>query len=154
SGAVDVRHFQLRPGELLAVGSLFDRRVNNEIVNDLGLQPCTTRLRGWEVATVVLRPPGGLRRRRAARVAPWHEAASLFEVGPVGIEMAEFREMHPSDVAQRVRNLPLPRRRQLAEAMEDERLADMLEQLPEDEQLRIIEGLDLERVARVLRSEE
>jgi Mg/Co/Ni transporter MgtE len=34
--------------------------------------------------------------------------------------------------------------------MEDERLADMLEQLPEDEQLRIIEGLDLERVADVL----
>src|SRR5436309_15280697 len=49
SGTVDVRHFQLRPGELLAMGSLFDRRVNNEIVNDLGLQPCTTRLRGWEV---------------------------------------------------------------------------------------------------------
>ena len=34
--------------------------------------------------------------------------------------------------------------------MEDERLADLLEELPEDEQIRIIEGLDLERAADVL----
>jgi Mg/Co/Ni transporter MgtE len=34
--------------------------------------------------------------------------------------------------------------------MEDERLADLLEELPEAEQLRIIEGLDLERLINVL----
>ena len=34
--------------------------------------------------------------------------------------------------------------------MEDERLADLLEELPEEEQIRIIEGLDLERAAHVL----
>ena len=38
----------------------------------------------------------------------------------------------------------------LAEALEDERLADLLEELSEDEQVRIVEGLDPERVARVL----
>jgi Mg/Co/Ni transporter MgtE len=38
----------------------------------------------------------------------------------------------------------------LAEAMDDERLADLLEELPESEQLRIIEGLDLERLVNVL----
>jgi acyl-homoserine-lactone acylase len=37
-------------------------------------------------------------------------------------------------------------RKQLAEAMDDERLADVLEELPEAEQLRMIEGLDLERL--------
>ena len=61
-------------------------------------------------------------------------------------EVAALREMHPSDVAARVRSLPLNHRRQLAEVMEDERLADLLEELPEDEQLRIIEGLDLREV--------
>jgi Mg/Co/Ni transporter MgtE len=34
--------------------------------------------------------------------------------------------------------------------MDDERLADLLEELPEAEQLRIIEGLDLDRMINVL----
>ena len=34
--------------------------------------------------------------------------------------------------------------------MDDERLADLLEELPEAEQLRLIEGLDLERLIGVL----
>ena len=58
--------------------------------------------------------------------------------------------MHPRDVAGVVRALPLAQRRQLAEAMDDERLADLLEELPEAEQLRLIEGLDLDRLVDVL----
>src|SRR5436309_792917 len=110
SGTIDLRQFQLRHGELLAAGGLFEQRVDGEVVTDLGLCRAADRLRSWEVATVVLRPPGGLRRRRATRVVPWDEVRRLFEAGPVAIEMAELREMHPSDVAQRVRNLPLHRR--------------------------------------------
>ena len=34
--------------------------------------------------------------------------------------------------------------------MEDERLADLLEELPEDEQVELIESLDVERAADVL----
>ena len=149
SGTIDVRHFQLRPGELLAVGSLFGRRVSGEVVVDIGVRPVPDRARTWEVEAVALRSSGGLR-RRSTRVIGWREAQELFDAGPVAKEVAQFREMHPSDVAQRVRALPLERRRQLAEVMEDERLADVLEELPETEQLRIIEGLDPERVAHVL----
>ncbi len=65
-------------------------------------------------------------------------------------EAARLRDMHPSDVATMVRALPLSQRRQLAEAMDDERLADVLEELPEAEQLRLIEGLDLDRLIGVL----
>jgi Mg/Co/Ni transporter MgtE len=53
-------------------------------------------------------------------------------------------------MAHELRRLPLGRRRVLAEALEDERLADVLEELPEDEQVRLIEGLDRERLAHVL----
>ena len=38
----------------------------------------------------------------------------------------------------------------LASALEDDRLADLLEELSEDEQVRLVEGLDQERLARVL----
>jgi Mg/Co/Ni transporter MgtE len=58
--------------------------------------------------------------------------------------------MHPSDVASVVRALPVAQRRQLAQSMDDERLADLLEELPEAEQLRLIEGLDLARLMKVL----
>ena len=150
SGTIDVRHFQLRTGELLAAGGVLDRRVGGELVVDLGLQECAERARRWELAVVALRPTGGLRRRRVSRVVDWTEVASLFDAGPVGEEVAELREMHPSDVAQRVRRLPLERRRQLAEVMEDDQLADVFEELPEEEALRLIEGLGTERIAHVL----
>jgi len=46
-------------------------------------------------------------------------------------------------VAAVVRARPLQQRKQLAEVMDDDRLADLREELPEAEQLRLIEGLDL-----------
>ena len=48
-----------------------------------------------------------------------------------------------------VRALPIDQRRQLAEAMDDERLADVLEELPEEEQVRIVEQLDRDRLVGV-----
>jgi Mg/Co/Ni transporter MgtE len=67
----------------------------------------------------------------------------------IDAEAARLRDMHASDVATIIRALPPEQRRQLADAMDDERLADVLEELPEDEQLRLIEGLDMERLNSV-----
>ena len=64
-------------------------------------------------------------------------------------EAARLREFHPAEVAAVVRALPDAQRRQLAQAMDDERLADVLEELPEEEQVRIVEGLDRERLVGV-----
>lgn len=92
-----------------------------------------------------------LRRRPTYRLVDWDTVASLFApTTEMAAEAARLRDMHPSDVAGFVRALPLAQRRQLAEAMDDERLADLLEELPEAEQLRLIEGLDLERLMNVL----
>lgn len=150
SGTVDLRRFELRPGELLARRHVLDRPTGADVVNDLALQAVTGRFRSWEVAAVSVGPRGLLRRRRAARITLWHEAAELFDVGPEARQVAEFRELHPADMAQRIAGLAPERRRALAEAMDDERLADLLEELPEDEQVRLIESLDVERAADVL----
>ena len=94
-----------------------------------------------------------LRRRPSYRLLDIDELPGLFPVGAgteMAAEAARLRDMHPSDVAGVVRALPLAQRKQLAEAMDDERLADLLEELPEAEQLRIIEGLDIERMVNVL----
>ncbi len=93
-----------------------------------------------------------LRRRPSHRLVDWDEpiVTPLFAGTELSAEAARLRDMHPSDVATVVRALPLAQRRQLAEMLDDERLADLLEELPEAEQLRIIEGLDLERLLSVL----
>jgi CBS domain-containing protein len=150
SGSIDLRHFQLRPGELLAADSILDHRHGTNVVNDIALKAIEAKSPTWEVAAVALGSPGPLRRRRSSRVVDWKEVADLFETGAVAREVATMRDMHPSDVARLLRSLPLARRQQLAAAMDDNRLADLLEELPEDEQLRIVENLDLERLAHVI----
>jgi CBS domain-containing protein len=149
SGAIDIRHFHQREGELLAHRDLLDHRFGHEIVNDVGVEPAQTR-GGWVVATVSLRPPGPIRRRSRARIVPWAQVVALFDTGEMGAEMASLRELHPSDLADRLRELPLAHRRRVAAALEDEQFADVLEELSEDEQLRLVEGLDTERVADLL----
>ena len=149
TGTVDLRRFELRSGELLAKGSIFDRQLDGQVVNDLVLE-ATNEPRGWCVAAVSLGSAGFLRRRKSSREVPWSEVSSLFDTGPTGRQVAALRELHPADLAAHIAGLPPERRRILAEAMEDERLADLLEELPEEEQVRLIESLDLERAADVL----
>jgi CBS domain-containing protein/flagellar motility protein MotE (MotC chaperone) len=147
---VDLNPFKQKPGELLAK-EIIDRRVGLETVSDLALREATGRNGGWEIAKVRLaRRTSALRRRPSYRLVDWDEVPQLFDTTEMAAEAARMRDMHPSDVAALVRNLPADKRAQLAAVMEDERLADLLEELPEDEQLRIIEGLDLDRLVSVL----
>ncbi len=148
SAAIDLRGFTRRPGEILA-SDLIDRTIEGEVLTDLALRRTSGQRTGWEVSTVALRARSGLR-RRAPRLVPWREVRQLFDDSTIPVEIVGWREMHPSDVARAVRDLPLERRRVLAEAMEDERLADVLEELDEEEQVRLIEGLDVERLAHIL----
>ena len=124
---------------------------NGRRVVDIGLQPAPEPF-AWEVATVALgagrRMPG---RKRTPDVIDWSEAGELFsEQRPVDRQAATLGSLHPAEMANEIRNMPLSRRRLLAAALEDDRLADLLEEMPEDEQVRLIEGLDPERVGRVL----
>lgn len=147
---LDLNPFKARSAELLLGRDVIDRRVGDEVVSDVALRPVDDAS-GWEVATVRLAKRTPLRRRPSMRLVDWDEVAGLFSTGnEMAAEAARLRDMHPSDVAFVVRALPLGQRRQLAEAMDDERLADLLEELPETEQLRLIEGLDLERLVGVL----
>jgi CBS domain-containing protein len=148
--SVNLRQFELRAGERLAAGELFGSRVRNQRVVDVGITRAPEPFE-WEVATVALggrRVPG---LRRSPEVVDWSEAGDLFaQDRPLDREAATLGGLHPVDMARAIRRLPLSRRRVLAAALEDDRLADLLEELSEDEQVRIVEGLDPERIARVL----
>ncbi len=150
-GTINLKQFELRGGERLAVGELFGHRIGDRRVVDIGLQQAPEPF-SWEVATVALasgrRMPG---LKRAPDVIDWSEAGGLFfEDRPVDRQAATLGGLHPAEMATAIRRMPLSRRRMLAEALEDERLADLLEELPEDEQVRLLEGIDPERIGRVL----
>lgn len=148
--SVNLRQFELRQGERLLVGELIGRRVRDQRVVDIGITPAPEPF-AWEVATVALggrRVPG---LRRSPEVIDWSEAGDLFAYErPVDREVATLGGLHPAEMAAALRLMPISRRRMLASALEDERLADLLEELSEDEQVRLVEGLDRARLARVL----
>ncbi len=151
---VDLNPFKPRKGEIILGRDVIDKKFGDETVSDVALRPTTDgKASWWEPAKVRLARRSALRRRPSYRLVDVDEVPGLFGVaagGEMAAEAARLRDMHPSDVAGVVRNLPLMQRKQLAEAMDDERLADLLEELPEAEQLRIIEGLDIERLVGVL----
>jgi CBS domain-containing protein len=149
-GSVNLRQFVLREGERLLAGELIGKRLRNGRVVDIGITPAPEH-QGWEVATVAVagrRVPG---LRRPPEVLDWSEAGELFASDrTVDRQAAELGGLHPAEMAGAIRRLPLSRRRVLASELEDERFADLLEELSEDEQVRLVEGLDPERLARVL----
>ena len=147
---VNLRQFELRPGERLLAGELIGRRVRDQRVVDIGIAPAPEAF-AWEVATAALggrRVPG---LRKAPEIIDWSEAGDLFAYErPVDHEVATLGGLHPAEMAAAIGRMPLSRRRVLAEALEDERLADLLEELSEEEQVQLVEGLDRERLAGVL----
>jgi len=149
-GSVNMREFVLREGERL-VSDLMGRRLRDARIVDVGLRPAPEPFT-WELATVAL---GGGRRvpglRRAPEVLDWSEVGELFvQERPVDRQAAALGGLHPAEMATAIARLPLSRRRVLAEALDDERLADLLEEMSETEQVQLVEGLDHERLARVL----
>ncbi len=150
-GSVNIRQFELREGERLIAGELFGRDVRKQRVVDIGITPAPEPY-AWEVATVALghhrRVPG---LRRPPDVVDWSEASELFAYDrPLDREAATLGGLHPAEMAAALRRLPLSRRRVLAEALEDDRLADLLEELSEEDQVRLVAELDGTRLARVL----
>ncbi len=82
---------------------------------------------------------------------PWQECRELFEPGPLAEQLTSLREMAPADLATAFEALPQTRRSQLAAALDDEELADLLEEMPEQDQIRLLNSLgDLERSADVV----
>ena len=147
---LDVNPFKPKAGEIMVGKDVIDTRIGDETVSDIALRQTEGRTTKWIVEKVRLARRRPLVRRPSFRIVDWDEVPSLFMGSEMATEAARLRDMHPSDVAGAVRLLPLAQRRQLAEAMEDDRLADLLEELPEEEQLRIIEGLDVDRLLSVL----
>ena len=130
---------------------VIDRKIGNETVSDIAMRPKTDgRTTWWEIDQVRLATRSTLRRRPTYRLVSYDELSALFDAPTeMQAEAARLRDFHPAEVAAVVRALSADERRQIAEAMDDERLADVLEELPEAEQVRLVESLDRDRLVGV-----
>lgn len=147
-GTVDMRSFQRRPGEQLAVADLFDTHVGDEQLTDLAITPGPDNA-FWYTTKAALGRRGQLR-RRAPHVVPYEQVAGHFIGTPEMTEVAELRELHPTDVVSRLRSLPLARRQQVVSLLADEQVAEILEQMPDEEAVHLVETLDVERAVHIL----
>jgi CBS domain-containing protein len=145
--SVDLGHFGKRAGELLA-SDLYDKPAGSGVVLDVGIIPSATR-RGWEVSVLAVGQRRGLL-RQPATIVPWDKYRDLFDAGGVDEQIASLRDMHPTDLAGAVEVMPPARRRQLADALQDEELADVLQEMPEEDQIGFLAGLGPDRIADII----
>ena len=160
TGSVNLRQFHQRANEVLVVGELLDARVELDsgtkaVLVDAAMEP--TRTKDWRVTRVAVRErTGRLSRRGPVQVLKWEDVSglSINELAgqPQGAQqlLAVFETMRAVDVATALHDLPSKRRYEVADALDDERLADVIEELPEDDQKDLLAYLDDERAADIL----
>jgi CBS domain-containing protein len=147
-GTVDLRRFSPRTGEMLA-SQLYGKPAGAGSVLDVGISLSESRRDGWEVSTLAVSQGRGLR-HHSPTIVSWDKHPELFKAGALAEQLVQLREMHPTDLASAVEVMSPARRTQLAEALQDEELADVLEEMPEQDQIRFLAGLGLERSADVV----
>jgi len=158
SGLVNTRRFEPRDREMLVAAQLFDRTVTRaesagpETIFDVAIE--RARSRDWQLSEVALKE---VARRPFQRphvtIVDWSEVPDFIDVpAPRDAEQQVMRlsELKAADVARELHDMDPLLRADVVAAMDDERLAEALEELPEDEQVDVIASLDTDRAADVL----
>lgn len=170
TGNVSLRRFAQRSGEVLALAQVIDSRVRTDdpdlpqladvecVVVDLALE--RTRTRDWVVSKVALRPNGvrsRLTRRAAVTIVEWQHVQGLAAADPdrrtaagINVFLEQFEDMRPPDVALALHELPPERRLEIAFALDDQRLADVIQEMHEDDRVDVLMHMDVDRAADIL----
>lgn len=154
SGALNLRHFVQRRSETLVLGDLLDHVVPGDgesRINDLAIERSPRRPTAWEVAAVDVVTGARLGRRGRHHTA---EPAVLRPLLADRDGHQQLRDLHPADAAERLAVLSAAQQRAAALALDDEQLADLLEELPHETQRRLLIDLGLERGSDVLEAME
>lgn len=158
SGVVNTRRFVRRQAENLVIGDLFDanaQRIGQDgtaFIFDVAMRQ--VRAHEWEISEVALRDTSRSRfgRRGHDVVVDWSEIANLTAGrGRSTSELiAHMEDMKPADIARELHDMSPQRRAAVVAALDDQTLADAVEELPGDEQIQLISALGTERAADVL----
>ncbi|AZI58353.1 magnesium transporter [Nakamurella antarctica] len=160
-GSVSLRRFGQRPTEVLLMAQLLGTKVTvatsqtSVLIVDAGMEQ--SRTRDWLVNRLAVRPRATLLGRRPpVQVLNWVDVRGTDLMNLTGTAPAtqqllvSMDGMRPADAASVFRDLSMARRHELADALDDERLADVIEELSEDDQMDVLTNLDDARAADIL----
>ncbi len=159
TGSVNIKRFEQRPNELLVLGEVLDRTVvriedgARMVVVDAAMEQ--SRTKDWVITKLAVRSATGKlgRRRAVLQQIDWNDVDGLSatEKGQGADSLlAVLAGLRPADLAAQLQGMPDKRQQEVAEALNDERLADVMQELPEEDQINIISGLSDERAADIL----
>lgn len=163
TGVVNTRRFARRESETLVVEDLFDQQISRPsspgpwVIFDVAMHQVRTS--DWEISEVAVRESTrsgrfsrAFSRKAQVAILDWADIAPMLGTYGQATEqlLAEMEDMKPADVARELHDLTPQRRSEVASALDDQKLADALEELPEDEQVQLIQALDVERAASIL----
>jgi CBS domain-containing protein len=163
TGVVNLRRFKARPIETLAMADMFERSVvmkdtgETAYIEDIAFEQ--TRARTWTVTKLFVRGmkrrkgPLGLSRRGEGTVVDVDAVTGLAEPDAMqgaAFIIRSFADYKPADLAAALLEMSPARSVEIAAALDNERLADVLEELPEDDQVALLSSLRNERAADVL----
>lgn len=157
SGVLNTRRFERRQSEMLVFQDLIDAEVRRRgedkpaWIFDMSIRQA--RSHDWEIDEVALRAASRpFTRRTYDTIVDWSDI-DVFVVGAgrsTREVLAQMEDMKAADIARELHDMTPQRRTEIAHALDDETLADALEELPEDEQIELIQALEVERAADVL----
>lgn len=159
SGVVNTKRFVSWESETLVIEDLFDSSVRRRdsagpsVIFDIAMRPI--RSRDWELSEVALRDAANVRRfgrRGHITIVDWSVIADFLVGRGQGTDqlVARMEDMKAADVARELHDMTPERRAEVAFALDDEKLADAMEELPALEQIQLISTLDTERAADIL----
>lgn len=162
TGSVSLRSFEQRPSEALVLTQVVGARVRLATtgtpagVVDARLDQGRTK--DWTVTQIAVREHTRTFARRAPlQVVAWGDVRGLTGpelLGAIGRDMhaliASFEGLKPADVAHALHDLTPQVRQAVAGVLSNERLADIVEELSEDDQTELLSHLEESRAADVL----
>lgn len=167
TGVVNLRRFQARASETLVIAELLDRSVTikegrvKAYLEDIAIEQ--RRDRTWVVSKLYVRKEEkrrgvlGLPRRGEALVVDADAVTGLMRRDRnqgAALVIQSFADYKPADLAAALMEMSPSRSAEIAAALDDERLADVLEELPEEDQVALLSSLRQDRAADVLEAME
>lgn len=167
NGVINLRRFQARTSESLAMAELFERSVklkddkSTAYIEDIAIEQ--DRLKQWVVTKLYVRRAErrkgvlGFSRRGESVVVDLDKVTGLAQRDKnqgAALLIQQFEDHKPADLAAAMMELSPSRSAEIAAALDDERLADVLEELPEADQIVLLNSLQSSRAADVLEAME
>lgn len=167
NGVVNLRRFQARTAETLAMAELLERSVklkedkSTAYIEDIAIEQDRSRI--WVVTKLYVRRAErrkgvlGFSRRGESVVVDLAQVTGLAQRDKnqgAALIIQQFEDHKPADLAAAMMELSPSRSAEIAAALDDERLADVLEELPEADQIVLLGSLQSSRAADVLEAME